>query len=420
MESKLHIVETCCHVVKFDAYYCTMIPLVEPGPALEPERITRYSRQLMLPGFGEDAQRRLGAARVLVIGAGGLGSAIVPVLAGSGIGTIGVADDDVVELSNLHRQLSHSVEDIGRPKVDSLADTVRAIDPERQLLIHRERLTSLNLPAILEQYDLIVDGSDNFPTRYLANDAAELAGKPLVWGSILRFHGQVGVAWRDHGPTFRDLFPSPPPADETLSCELGGVLPSLCTAIGSLMATEVVKLVVGIGEPLLGRVLFYDALTSRTREIAFAADDARAPVTELIDYEQFCGIPSDPVADDVAATSAAELLQWRRERRPVRLIDVREPHEARARRIPGGELLPMGRLDVGESPAAAPDDAQDAPIVIYCERDPRSRRAARTLTERGFRATYLSGGIQAFVAVGGDVVQDAASPDVTPIEMVSS
>lgn len=397
-----------------------MIPLVEPGPALEPERITRYSRQLMLPGFGEDAQRRLAAARVLVIGAGGLGSAIVPVLVGSGIGTIGVVDDDVVELSNLHRQLSHGTGDIGRPKVDSLADTVRAIDPERDLIIHRERLTSQNLPAILDDYDLVVDGSDNFPTRYLANDAAELAGKPLVWGSILRFHGQVGVAWREHGPTFRDLFPSPPPADETLSCELGGVLPSLCTAIGSLMATEVIKLVVGIGEPLLGRVLFYDALTARTREIAYAADETRAPVTELIDYEEFCGVRSDPSAEDADTTSAAELLQWMRERRPVRLLDVREPHEARARRIAGGQLLPLGRLDAGEDP----EGPSDEPVVIYCERDPRSRLAARTLMERGFRVTYLAGGIQAYVAVGGDVVGDAVpdaeSLDAAQMETVNS
>lgn len=380
----------------------TMIPLVEPGPAMEPERITRYSRQLMLPGFGESAQRRLNAARVLVIGAGGLGSAIVPVLAGSGVGTIGVADDDVVELSNLHRQLSHGVEDIGRSKVDSLADTVRAIDPRCDFIGHRVRLTSQNLPEILEDYDLVVDGSDNFPTRYLSNDAAELAGKPLIWGSILRFHGQVGVAWRGHGPTFRDLFPSPPPADETLSCELGGVLPSLCTAIGSFMATEVVKLVIGIGEPLLGRVLFYDALTARTREIAYAADGEREPVTELIDYEQFCGVGDQDVdSADVTATSAAELLQWMRERRPVHLIDVREPHEAAARRIPGGQLLPVGDVEAGSDPEGAP---ADVPVVVYCERDPRSRRAARALTARGRRVSYLAGGIQAFVAVGGDVI----------------
>ncbi|KDA06813.1 molybdopterin biosynthesis protein MoeB [Microbacterium sp. CH12i] len=372
-----------------------MLPLVEPGPALEPERITRYSRQLMLPGVGEVAQRRLRAARVLVIGAGGLGSALVPVLAGAGIGTIGIADDDVVELSNLHRQLSHGVADIGRAKVDSLADTVHAIDPECTVVRHGERMTAQNLPEILDQYDLLVDGSDNFPTRYLANDSAELAGKPLVWGSILRWHGQVGVAWRGQGPTFRDLFPTPPPADETLSCELGGVLPSLCTAIGSLLATEVIKLIIGIGEPLLGRVLFYDALTARTREISYAADADRDQVTALIDYELFCSTRSD--ANDSKSLAAAELLQRIRAGEQVALLDVREPHETAARRIPGAELLPIGLIESGENPAL------DGPLVIYCEQDPRSRRAAGVLEARGYAVSYLAGGIRSFVAVGGEV-----------------
>lgn len=373
-----------------------MFPLIEPGPALEPARITRYSRQLMLPGFGELAQRRLRAARVLVLGAGGLGSALIPALAGAGVGTIGIADDDVVELSNLHRQLSHGVADIDRAKVDSLADTVHAIDPDCTVITHRERMTAQKLPAILEDYDLLVDGSDNFPTRYLANDAADLAGKPLVWGSILRWHGQVGVAWRGHGPTFRDLFPVPPPADETLSCELGGVLPSLCTAVGSFLATEVIKIITGVGEPLLGRVLFYDALTARTREIAFKADAGREPVTALIDYEIFCGTSSAEAAPE-NAVSAAELLRRMREGEPVRLLDVREPHETDARRIPGAEALPIGRIEAGENPEPA------GPIVVYCEQDPRARRAARLLEERGYAVTYLAGGIRSFVAVGGDV-----------------
>lgn len=374
-----------------------MFPLVEPGPALAPARITRYSRQLMLPGFGELAQRRLRAARVLVLGAGGLGSALVPVLAGAGVGTIGIADDDVVELSNLHRQLSHGVSDIDRAKVDSLADTVHAIDPGCSVITHRERMTAQNLPTILEDYDVLVDGSDNFPTRYLANDAAELAGKPLVWGSILRWHGQVGVAWRGHGPTFRDLFPAPPPADETLSCELGGVLPSLCTAIGSFLATEVIKLVTGVGEPLLGRVLFYDALTARTREINYEADASRAPVTELIDYELFCGTSSENDKAPANALSAADLLKRMRSGENVRLLDVREPHETDARRIPGAELLPVGRIDDGENPAPG------EPVIVYCEQDPRSRRAALQLEARGYAVTYLAGGIRSFVAVGGEV-----------------
>lgn len=367
--------------------------LVEPGPALDPDRITRYSRQLMLPGFGESAQRRLAAARVLVIGAGGLGSALVPVLAGAGIGTIGVADDDLVELSNLHRQLSHGVADIGRAKVDSLAETVAAIDPACVVIRHRERVTSDNLPRLLADYDLLVDGSDNFATRYLANDAAELAEKPLVWGSILRFHGQVGIAWKGHGPTFRDLFPAPPPADEALSCELGGVLPSLCTAIGSLMATEVVKVITGIGEPLIGRVLFYDALTARTREISYAEDETREELTGLDDYERLCGTAADPGA----SISAAELLRRRRAGERMLLLDVREADEYASRRIPGSELLPVGRIDEGESVDTT------LPVVVYCERDPRSRRAAAALRGRGVDAVHVVGGIRSFVAVGGEV-----------------
>lgn len=367
--------------------------LVEPGPALEPDRIARYSRQLMLPGFGESAQRRLAAARVLVIGAGGLGSALVPVLAGSGVGTIGIVDDDVVELSNLHRQLSHGIADVGRAKVDSLAETVAAIDPAIAVIRHRERVTSANLPRLLDDYDLLVDGSDNFATRYLANDAAELAGKPLVWGSILRFHGQVGIAWKGRGPTFRDLFPAPPPADEALSCELGGVLPSLCTAIGSLMATEVIKVVTGIGEPLLGRVLFYDALTARTREIAYAVDESREELTGLDDYEVLCGTAADPGL----SISAAELLRRRRAGERMLLLDVREGEEAAARRIPGSELLPVGRIDAGGTVEAT------LPVVVYCEQDPRSRRAAAALRERGVDAVFVVGGIRSFVAVGGEV-----------------
>ena len=369
-----------------------MIALVEPGPELSPEHIARYSRQLMLPGFGETAQRRLRAARVLVIGAGGLGSALVPALAGSGVGTIGVIDDDVVELSNLHRQLSHGMDDIGRSKVGSLADTVRDIDPGILVRPYRERATAETLPGILAEYDVLVDGSDNFPTRYLADDAARLAGKPLVWGSILRFQGQVGVAVPEVG--FRDLFPVPPAADEVLSCELGGVLASLCTAIGSFMATEVVKLLTGIGEPLVGRVLFYDALTARTREIGYErAVDAPA-VTELVDYELFCGTTA---GDDASAVSAAEVLRLRREGE-VRLLDVREPHETLLQGIPGAAALPLGALEGG---APIPGVLGEGPVVVFCEKDPRSRRAVRVLRERGIDARYLAGGIRAFAAVGG-------------------
>lgn len=389
-------------------------PLVPPGPPLTAERVSRFSRQLMLPGFGELAQRRLGAARVLVIGAGGLGSALVPYLAGSGVGTIGIADDDTVELSNLHRQVSHGVADLGRAKVDSLADTVAAIDPECRVVRHPERLTSANLRDLLADYDLLVDGSDNFPTRYLANDAAVLAGIPLVWGSILRFHGQVGVSWREFGPTYRDLFPVPPSPDEVLSCEQGGVLPSVCALVGALMATEVVKVVTGVGEPLLGRVTTVDALSGRSREITYQAIADGPEITSLIDYEVFCGLASEPTsatADAAAAplaaasaprgVTAADLLARVRGGEPVRLLDVREPAEAELRRIRGSALLPLGELAAGGEPPAGAGT-----LVVYCEQDLRSRRAARLLLARGHEdVVFLVGGIDRFASVADDLVQ---------------
>lgn len=379
-------------------------PLVAPGPHLASERIARFSRQLMLPGFGELAQRRLAAARVLVVGAGGLGSAVVPSLAGAGVGTIGIADDDLVELSNLHRQTSHGVADLGHPKVDSLAETVAAIDPECRVVRHGERLTAENIADILSRYDLIVDGSDNFPTRYLTNDAAALAGVPLVWGAILRYHGQIGVAWHEHGPGYRDLFPVPPSPDEVLSCELGGVLPSVCATVGALMATEVVKVITGVGEPLLGRVTTLDALTGRSREIAYTVIADAPAITRLIDYERFCGFdPVEQQATDAAtipAVTAAELLERLRDGTAVTLIDVREPAETELGRIHDSVLLPLGELLEGAGPEPGVH-----PVVVYCERDPRSRRAARVLSERGHTdVAFLAGGIASFAAVAGDLV----------------
>lgn len=379
-------------------------PLVEPSAPLTPERIARFSRQIMLPGFGELAQRRLATARVLVVGAGGLGSALVPYLAGAGVGTIGIADDDVVELSNLHRQVSHGLADVGRPKVDSLADTVAAIDPECRVVRHAERLTAANVRDILANYDLVVDGSDNFPTRYLTNDAALLERTPLVWGAILRYHGQVGLSWHEHGPTYRDLFPVPPSPDEVLSCELGGVLPTLCATVGALMANEVVKLVTGIGELLLGRVTTIDALSGRSREIAYETIADAPQITSLIDYELFCGVDhaaSEEQAETSAAPiSAAELLRRMRSGEPLRLLDVREPVEAALRRISGSELVPLGELAAGAEPVAG-----DGALVVYCEQDTRSRRAARLLRERGHAdVVYLAGGIDAFSSVAGEFV----------------
>ena len=379
-------------------------PLVEPSAPLAPERIARFSRQIMLPGFGELAQRRLAAARVLVVGAGGLGSALVPYLAGAGVGTIGIVDDDLVELSNLHRQVSHGLADVGRFKVDSLADTIAAIDPECRVVRHAERLSAANIREILAHYDIVVDGSDNFPTRYLTNDAALLEGKPLVWGAILRYHGQVGLAWHEHGPTYRDLFPVPPSPDEVLSCELGGVLPTLCATVGALMAGEVVKLVTGIGEVLLGRVMTIDALSGRSREITYESIADAPEITSLIDYEVFCGVDGIASAARAEASgvpiSAAELLRRMRSGERLRLLDVREPVEAALRRIDGSELVPLGDLAAGAEPLPG-----DGALIVYCEQDARSRRAARLLRERGHAdVVYLAGGIDAFSSVAGELV----------------
>ncbi|MBL3686479.1 molybdopterin biosynthesis protein MoeB [Leucobacter zeae] len=368
-------------------------PLVAPGAVLSADRRARAQRQISLPGFGEAAQRRLAAARVLVVGAGGLGSASVPYLAGAGIGTIGIVDDDRVELSNLHRQVSHGTADIGRPKVASLADTVRELDPGVRVVTHDLRLNSDNALEILRGYDLVIDGSDNFPTRYLVADACELTGVPLVWGSILQFHGQVGVSWRPGAPGYRDLFPVPPPADEVVDCGTGGVLPGLCGTIGSLLATEAMKLITGIGDPLIGRVLVYDALAASTRELAYARDPLADPVTGLIDYVAFCGRtasgePEPPhldVREFVARLDAGE--------RPT-IVDVRNADERERLSIPGSVFLPLTVLESGAAALPA------GPVIVHCERDPRSVRAARLLAERGVAdVRYLRGGIQELARV---------------------
>lgn len=378
-------------------------PLVEPGGPLPEERLRRAQRQLPLPGFGAPAQARLHAARVLVIGAGGLGSASVPYLAGAGVGVIGVVDDDEVELSNLHRQIAHGTADLGRPKTESLADAVGRLDPGVRVEQHRIRLDSSNAIELFERYDLIIDGSDNFATRYLANDAAELTGRPLVWGAILQYHGQVGVAWHRHGPGYRDLFPAPPPPEEVLSCGTGGVLPGLCGTIGSLLATEALKLITGLGEPLIGRVLLYDALASRFRELPYGRDPQAAPVSALVDYELFCA-GSEPLPASVSAEALAAELSGGS---PPRLVDVRTPGEHTARRIAGSARLPLDALEGSE--AALPWHPAEGPVTVYCERDPRSIRAARVLASRGVEARYLRGGVVALAAVapqlleGGDV-----------------
>lgn len=365
-------------------------PLVAPGPPLTAEQAERASRQLQLPGFDEVAQRRLRAARVLVIGAGGVGSACVPYLAGAGVGTIGIVDDDEVELSNLHRQIAHGTADIGRRKTASLAETARAIDPGVRIVEHDLRLTSANALEIFGDYDLVIDGSDNFATRYLANDTAQLTGIPLVWGAILGFHGQVSVAWHAHGPGYRDLFPAPPAPGEVVTCASGGVLPGLCGTIGSLLATEAMKLIAGLGEPLIGRVLLYDALRAETREIAFARDPGATPVTELIDYELFCAGPGAPPAVD------ADELVRRLDAGETLLLDVREADERAQLRIDGSEFLPLPLLEKALTDDVPARLAEAGRVTVHCAKGPRSIRAATLLRERGIDADYLSGGIEVF------------------------
>lgn len=379
-------------------------PLVAPLPELSEERAARAARQIALPGFGEEAQRRLAAARVLVIGAGGLGSACVPYLVGAGVGMIGIIDDDRVELSNLHRQVAHGTADVGRPKTDSLADTAARIDPGVGSVRHELRLTSANALSLFEGYDLVIDGSDNFATRYLANDAAQLAGIPLVWGAILQFHGQVSVAWHSHGPGYRDLFPSPPAAEDVLSCGEGGVLPGLCGTIGSLLATEAMKLITGSGEPLIGRVLVYDALAARTRELAYERDPSAVPVTELIDYELFCsgGVGSS------AALEAAELASLLRRENTPALIDVRDPEEHARERVSGARLLPLSDIEASNGLDRLLEAIGGRTVIVHCERDGRSIRAAKLLREAGFAdVRYVRGGIRAVARATPELVEGA-------------
>lgn len=374
----------------------TQDALVAPGPPLAPERLARYSRQLALPGFDESAQRRLANARVLVVGAGGLGSATVPYLASAGVGTIGIADTDVVELSNLHRQIVHGMADIGRTKLASIADTVAAIDPAIRVIQHAQRLDSGNILDLLSGYDLVLDGSDNFPTRYLTNDAAVLTGTPLVWGSILQYRGQVSVSWAGHGPTYRDLFPVPPEPGAVLDCQQGGVLPSVCATIGALMSAETIKLVTGIGEPLLGRVTTYDALSGRFRELEFQADEDAPPITGLIDYELFCGLTGRPDtredrlgSSEVSARELAELLD---SGVPFQLIDIREPFERAISAIEPSELIPLGSLG-----ASLDRIRTDIPVVLYCHSGVRSAVALQLLQSEGFtNVSHLVGGIDAY------------------------
>lgn len=366
-------------------------PLVEPAAGLTREELARYARSLTLPQLGEEGQRRLKAARVLVVGAGGLGSPALQYLAAAGIGTLGIVDDDVVDLSNLHRQVVHGTPDIGRLKVESAAAAIARINPFVTVRTHPVRLDATNALDLVRGYDLVLDGADNFATRYVVSDACALAGVPCVWGSILRFEGRVSVFWAGHGPTYRDLHPDPPDPGEVPSCADGGVLGMLPATIGSVMVTEATKLITGLGEPLIGRVLLHDALAMTWREIALAVDPDAPPVTR-VSAPDTAGPSRHEV---VSADELAVLL----ERDAVCLIDVREAWEREVATIPGALAVPLADI-LAKGAAALPPAAHGREVVLHCQSGVRSARALAALRghyadrEEGLR--HLDGGIDAW------------------------
>ncbi|RKO26674.1 molybdopterin-synthase adenylyltransferase MoeB [Pseudarthrobacter phenanthrenivorans] len=374
-------------------------PLVEPAAGLTPAEVERYSRHLIIPEIGALGQRRLKNAKVLVIGAGGLGSPALLYLAAAGVGTLGIIDDDAVDLSNLQRQVIHGVADVGRPKIESARDAIAALNPLVDVRLHDARLDASNALELFAGYDLILDGADNFATRYLVNDAAAILGKPYVWGSIFRFDGQVSVFWEKYGPTYRDLYPEAPPAGSVPSCGEGGVFGMLCAAVGSLMVTEAVKLITGVGRSLLGRVALYDALGGSWREIRVSKDPAAEPITELTDYEAFCGITTEAPAGTehtVTATQLATMLASRNAGlKDFELVDVREAGEYDIVRIDGARLIPQGRILAGEAWDELP---QDRDIVFHCKAGTRSANVLAAAQKAGYqRVSHLDGGILAWV-----------------------
>ncbi len=372
------------------------------------QEVERYARHVLIPDVGMEGQRRLKNARVLVVGAGGLGSPALLYLAAAGVGTIGVVDADVVEMSNLQRQVVHGVEDVGRPKSESAAQTLASVNPLVRVVRHDVRIDSTNALAIIADYDLVLDGTDNFPTRYLLNDACVLLGKPDVWGSIYRFDGQASIWWAQHGPCYRCVFPEPPPPGLVPSCAEGGVLGVLCAAIGSVQAAEAVKLIVGIGDPLVGRLMVHDALRQSWDALTVRKDPDCAvcgespTVTELVDYQDFCGIPggSVPAAAGgavplISARELADQLSGKGAAAVVLLVDVRGREERAIAGVPGARAI---HLDEFRSGAAVLQIPFDQPVVILCKMGGRSEEASRILIEAGHPdVRNLEGGVLAWI-----------------------
>ena len=381
----------------------TRLPLVPLGPELSAAERTRFARHLLLPDLGVDGQRRLRAARVLVVGAGGLGSPALLYLAAAGVGTIGVVDDDVVESTNLQRQVVHGVDDVGRPKVDSAAETVAAISPDTTVVRHAERLTEETALAVLADYDLVLDGADNFPTRYLVGDACARLGIPHVWGSVFRFDGQVSVWWAGEGPCYACVFPQQPAPEAVPSCAVGGVLGAVCASVGSVMATEAVKLVTGVGEVLVGRLLVHDALRQTWDALPVRRDPGcrvcgtGADVTAPLGWATARPVVAAPEVEAVErpGVEVDELARLLADRSAggaeFTLLDVREPGERDVAAIPGSVLLPVGAVrDGADVPGAA------GRVYVHCKSGGRSAEAVDLLRARGVDAVDVRGGVLAW------------------------
>jgi sulfur-carrier protein adenylyltransferase/sulfurtransferase len=377
-----------------------MEPIVTDPAPLTNDEIRRYSRHLIMPNVGMDGQGRLKASKVLLVGTGGLGSPLAMYLAAAGVGTIGLVDYDVVDESNLHRQVIHGTSDIGKRKTQSAKETIEDINPHVNVVVHETLLRSDNALDIIRPYDIVIDGTDNFPTRYLVNDACVLLGKPNVYGSIFRFDGQLSVFYAAEGPCYRCMFPEPPPPGMVPSCAEGGVFGVICATIGAGQATEGIKLLTGIGDPLIGRMQIYDALEARWQTIKVNKDPEcpvcgkNPTVTELIDYEEFCGVPAHDHegADTEDFDWEITPREFEEIRSQVRVIDVREPHEYEISRIDGAELMPLGQL-----PQYLQQLDSSEQIVLHCKSGIRSMDALAFLRQAGFeKVKSLHGGINAY------------------------
>lgn len=371
-------------------------------PELSHSEILRYSRHLLIPEIGLQGQQRLKAASALIVGLGGLGSPVALYLAAAGVGRIGLVDSDVVDVSNLQRQVIHGTSRLGVPKVESARERMLDLNPEVTVETYDEPFTPANARRIVERYDLVIDGTDNFPTRYLSNDVCVLLGKPYIYGSVFRFDGQVSVFDGRQGPCYRCLFPEPPPPGLVPSCAEGGVFGVLPGLIGMIQATEALKLILGVGKPLIGRLLLYSALEMSFEWVTLEKNpqckicSPHPEITELIDYEAFCGIPGwghwDGVVDEEREIEATELAERLKHGPPLRLLDVREPHEQEISRIEGAQLIPLGQLAARLKEL---DSAEE--IVVFCRGGARSARALEILLSAGFRKVkHLRGGINAW------------------------